>query len=298
MTFQLPSVPVSIGGVLDSALRLFRSTYDRCWPLALLYILLTASFAVAELSILLPLRSMQPGASPTDIMQTMKMMLQALLSPVFIGAIVLLSLGSTVLYGALMLTQTAAAQGAPISLGKALAGGLWRLPAAVAAALLCAVVICAGTALFAVPGYYMVISQAPVGWFLFIPAMVFAIYLMGKLQLVYPALYVEKAGPLRAFGISWQLMRRRWWRGVIIVTVTFVIIYVISLAFNLVGLIGTQFVPVDPLPRAILQTLIGQIPYLVVMPVLIAVYLSIYHDFKLRSQGGDLAAQLGTVRQA
>ena len=37
MSYQLPVAPLSIGGVLDSAIRLYRDCMRRCWILSLLY---------------------------------------------------------------------------------------------------------------------------------------------------------------------------------------------------------------------------------------------------------------------
>jgi hypothetical protein len=50
--------------------------------------------------------------------------------------------------------------------------------------------------------------------------------------------------------------------------------------------------------RVMAVTVTAQLSALVAVPALAAVYMALFHDFKLRSQGGDLAARAAALRQA
>jgi hypothetical protein len=94
-----------------------------------------------------------------------------------------------------------------------------------------------------------------------------------------------------ALGISWGLIEGHWWRAAMILTVGIIIVAVISVVFSTVG--GLVFIvhPVDPMSLILDQEVITAVERVFVTPMIPAVMVAMYYDFKLRREGGDLAAR-------
>jgi hypothetical protein len=268
MTYELPTAPLSIGGVLDSAIRLYRDSIRRSWILALLYSVILGIFgffwslAVNE--------AVVPGSKPS--FQT----LAAIFSPAAIAGFAVATLVSMTFYGALMKTLSLWAKGDEShSLGGVIAVGVRRLPAVVLGAVVFVLAMMIGLILLVVPG----------------------IYIFGKFQLWMPAIFVDDASAMDAIGISWRLTRGRWWRGTAILTVALIMLYVFSLPQALVsGIITVSHW--NPVESAIVTQLIAVVSSTIVVPMFAAILIVMYHDFKLRSEGGDLATRMGALRKA
>jgi hypothetical protein len=272
MRYELPAAPLSIGGVIDNAIRLYRDSLRRCWILALLYSALLGVFGVFWGLALA--QSTQGVASGT---KDPRLALAALVNPAMMWGFALSMLVSLVFYGALMKTVSAWAKGdESLSLGGALAVGLRRLPAAVLGAVIYGLAIVIGLILLIVPG----------------------VYFFGKLQLWLPAMYVDDAGPVQGLGVSWRLTSGRWWRGTIILTVALAIIYVFTLALSLVSGAVTALAHLSLTDSTILGQVFGVVANMIVLPMFVAILIVMYHDFKLRSEGGDLAARVGALGKA
>jgi Na+/H+-dicarboxylate symporter len=96
MKYELPSAPLSVGGVIDSAIRLYRDSFRRCVVVALIYSAVIAAFSIAwGLSLT---QAVMPGAGAANPQR----MLALFFSPVVIGGFVVTSLCSLVFNGALM----------------------------------------------------------------------------------------------------------------------------------------------------------------------------------------------------
>jgi hypothetical protein len=269
MTYELPAAPLSIGGVIDSAIRLYRDSMRRCWSLALLYAVIMGTFGVFWALTLT--KAIVPGS------QDPRQVFAALFSPVAMGGFAFSMLASLVFYGALVKMVSAWAKGdESLSLGSALAAGARRLPAAVLGSLLYVLAFGIGLVLLVVPG----------------------VYFFGKFQLWMTAMFVDDVGAVEGLGISWRLTRGRWWRGTAILTVTLIILYVFALALGLVsGVIGA-LIHLSVTDRAIVNQLFGIVSNVIVLPLSVAIFVVMYHDFKLRSEGGDLAARMGALGKA
>jgi hypothetical protein len=266
---------VSIGGVLDSAIRLYRTTFSRCLPLAILAALCGIAFGVVQ-ALNVPMDTV-PSTDPAEAMRRVTAMMQTMFSPIMLAGYLLVALASLVFNGAIILTEKAIAAGdSSITFGRAVATSLRRLPAAVAASVLATLGMAIGFLLLVIPG----------------------LYLMGKWQLVITSIYMEDAGPLEAFGISWRLTRGRWWRGMAIITVAGVIAYLFIIAFGFLAGIGLALVSAGQQARMIATQVLTQIPVAVFLPLLLAVSIAMFHDFRLRAQGGDLEARANALRQA
>jgi hypothetical protein len=269
---ELPSTPTSIGGVLDSAFRLYRSTFSRCWYLAAVGSALGLVYGIeASMQVPTEARSSDPAEAARVLVQT----LQAFFSP---SLLVLLGVGvlvSCVFSGALIATESGLAlKGPSFSLGKALGVGLRRLPAMLIGGVVWTLIVGVGTALFVIPG----------------------IYFFGKLQLWTIAMFVDDVGPFTALGRSWSLTRQRWWRGVVILSVALVIIAVFSVAFSLLSLAVAGLANLGVTERMILTQVFSLVSNALFLPLSIAITVAMYHDFNLRSRGGDLAARVDALK--
>lgn len=275
MPSLLPSTPVSIGGVLDSAFRLFGKSFSRCWPIALIIALCTGLYGVLYSIVLF--HRLQAAATDLARLTSLTTSYGVLLSPPMLGAEALLLLVSPVCYGALFLTQNAVALGnPPPSLGTALGFGLRRLPAALGLGILTALALALGLILIIIPAFYV----------------------LGKLQLGYVALFVDGEGPVQAMKTSWRLTQRRWWRGITILGVAVIIVYVIDVAFGLVSGLLLLFAHLALTQLTMTAQVASAVAQLIVVPLMTAIALAMYHDFKLRSSGGDLAARVGALGPA
>ena len=217
------------------------------------------------------------GSSAASMTAILQAELNAFTDPIMLALYVVAIVGSLVSSGAMVLTQSSMLQtDAPISLGQALATSVRRLPAMLLAALLSGLALLVGFILLIIPVFY-------VG---------------GKLQLWLAAMFVDNASPLEALSTSWRLTRGRWWRGAGILTIAVVIVYVISLAFGLVAGIAMVVAPLGATGKALVPQAFTLAANVLTFPLFVAVWLAMYNDFKLRSQGGDLAARVGALGKA
>ena len=265
MTYELPAAPLSIGGVLDSAIRLYRDSIRRTLVLALLY-----SAALFAFGLVFALSFSAPALAGRDPRQVLALMF----TPVVLVGFAFAILVSFVFYGALMKTlSTWAAGNQSLSLGEALAVGLRRFPAVLLGGVLNGLAIAIGLILLVIPG----------------------VYFFGKLPLWMAAIFVDDVGAMESLRRSWRLTRGRWWRGATIITVAVIMIYVFALAFGLVaGAIGV-FAHLSITGRQILNQLFSAISNMFVLPMFASILIVMYHDFKLRDEGGDLAARMGAL---
>jgi hypothetical protein len=272
MNYELPSAPLSIGGVLDNAIRLYRYVLPRCWILALLYSGVLAIFTVTLMVPLTKVAAGGGGISP-DPRQALATVFSArtLLGWLFVMVF------SMAVYGALVKMESALARGEPeISVGAALLAGLRRVPAMFFAGLLFGLAVLIASIALLIPG----------------------IYVFGKLQLWLVAMFMEDASALESLKVSWRLTDNRWWRSTIIITVALVLMYVVALAVGLIANIIDVAAHVSLTNRILINQLFSAASNVLVMPLFVAIAVAMYQDFKLRSEGGDLAARVGSLGKA
>jgi hypothetical protein len=269
MNYELPSAPLSIGGVLDNAIRLYRFAIPRCWALSLVYSALIGGFTLF-LVLLLP----QPGtAGSTDPKQALAL----LTSPAMIGGFFVILVVGLGFYGALVKAESVLARGEePLSVGAAIAAGLRRVPGMLLCVVLSSLAIMVGLVALLIPG----------------------IYLFGKLQLWIVAMFMDDAGAVESLKTSWRLTRKRWWRGTTIMTVALILLYVFALACGLISGAISVLAHLSITQRMILNQVFSCLSNLIVFPLLVSVFIVMYHDFKLRSEGGDLAVRMDALGKA
>jgi hypothetical protein len=266
MSYELPAAPLSIGGVLDSAIRLYRDSMRRSWVLALLY---SGALGVFGLVWAVALgKAVGPAAKdPRQILALM-------FSPVMLGGLAIAILVSFVFYGALIKTLSAWAQGNRLlPMGSAIAVGLRRFPAVILGCVINGLAITIGLVLLIIPG----------------------VYFFGKMPLWMPAVFVDDVGAIEGLRISWRLTRGRWWRGAAIITVAVIVIYVFALAFGLVATAINALAHLSLTGSEIVNQLFTVASNMIVLPMFASILIVMYHDFKLRDEGGDLAARMGAL---
>jgi hypothetical protein len=128
--------------------------------------------------------------------------------------------------------------------------------------------------------------------------------LMVSLALCFNIALLEDKGPVDSLTESHRLVWGNWWRTAAILTVGFIIIFVIYLiAGMIIGVItplvvlggGTDNVLLISLVSGLL---VGVLMSLLVTPFYISLAIAIYWDLKLRKDGGDLAARVGALNAA
>jgi hypothetical protein len=280
--YQQPNAPQSIGGVLDSGFQLYRDSVMRVFVLAA-----AASLVAAPLNIAAPY-VLANGLSPGRI------------GAVVAGVIVMWVIISA-LNGAIIARIDSIARLTPLSMQGALATGARRL----AAMLLCGIVISIGAGLVAIPGGILgsllaFMASGTVARILvffcavLIPVSIFAVWVAFGPS----ALIIERLGPLSSLGRSVAIVRGRWWRTAILLTMLGILLGVI---YMLLGAAASIF-----LIASGSAVLAGQVPWYyhvvvtpllsaVAIPMLYALMLAIFYDLRLRHEGGDIAARIAAT---
>ena len=249
--YSLPTAPQPIGGVLADAMRLYRASFSRCWILALVGALLDAIAGGYQTRSLSQLTALSPGDLLSQPLEELSATLTNRIDLVLHSRSLWFSSLAMLLVWLLICTaliqrQHAVAIAREEGIGAAVALSLRRMPSALTASIVSALLIVAGLLLLVVPG----------------------LWLGGMLQLWLVPLCIEDLGPLKALGRSWQLVQRQWWHASTIVGVAVSIVAIVSMV-------------ADALPGAFLSALIS----LFTMPLLTAVMLSAYYDLRLRREG-------------
>ena len=302
--YVTPSAPLSIGGVIDDGIRLYRESFRRCWLLTFL-----PALAFGVWGIILA-RNLPGYVNPYSISPAGQMALarQHPLSGGMILYLVVLSLLSISFQGALAARQAALARGdESFTLGRAFATGFLRLPTFILSAILVYLammgLIAAVMFVIALPAGILlnrlhVVTRvaAPIG----IGVLFFAAILafMGRVQLFMAAIYIDREGPLASLKTSWRLTKGHWWRAMAILTTAMIILMVLYLALSIVSFLGGYLTHNGPVYRFAIAPLVLVATYTVIYPLVAAIWVAMYNDFKLRREGGDLAARVGTLNTA
>jgi hypothetical protein len=278
-----PTAPRAIGGVIDDAIKLYRASFRTCWPIALIGSVVTAAISLYLLSRFPALATVR---DPALMWQMLKP------SPLW-GWLLIPGIASLLLLGAVIACQNALAAGTgPMTVGVALATAFARLHWLLLAVLVGVIFIGFGVGIVLVPVVAASRVLAVLAW------VILGIYLWGRLQLWMVAVFAEDAGTFRAMGVSWRLVGGHWWRSATILTVGIIIVLVISMLFGLVGNLIFVVVRVDRMSVLMGNQLITAVERVFVTPMMPAVLVAMYYDFKLRREGGDLAARTKSLRSA
>lgn len=296
MKYVAPSGPLTVGGVLDNWLRLFRASFGACWALALL-----AAIAGALIQLTITPTLPPPGGTA---LQNYLHYWSTLRGPATALADIALWFVSVVVYGALLAQQTALVRGGEtFSFGAALAKGLSRVPQLLLGTLLLVLIIAAICIPFGIAAAVMIplLRHSPLAILVAVPAVIamviVLIYVTVRLQLWMAVMFSENLGGASSLGRSWDLVKGQWWRVTGVGFVSGIVIWILSAGIGAVGGLVIGFIGIHgTTPDAMLRRVqfigaAGQVSQLLTMPLLTAVWLAMYQDVRLRREGGDLAAR-------
>lgn len=263
-----PAQPQTIGGVLDTTFQLYKASVAKVWVLCLL-----GAIGSALPSIYMVVKG---AGNPGDPMA----MLGAMSSP---GYWLTYLLGITIslwTMGALYLKVNSIGVDAEIGLGEALQSALGRILILVAVTLLFTIALTIGLILLIIPGLILLVS----------------------LMLSFNLAMVENKGPIDSLTGSHNLVWGNWWRSFVIVSVGFIVVFVIYFAVALVIGVVMPLIGLgsdDPLAMVMVTTVaVTLLVSLIVTPFYIALLVALYWDLKLRKEGGDLAARVNALGAA
>lgn len=284
--------PRSVGGVLDEAVRLYRTSFRDLLPfvavsillLALppLYLYLTGLYGPLGVA---PARGMVGG----DFRMYMLILLLVWLAQLIAAAGLLLKLEAIV-------------QGRPLSTPEAWSAAFQCWPRMIGATFLLGLILALAFSLELVPGIALIrdlrsgdLPRILGLAFAFLLLLTPAVYLLNIFQFVMVIVAVEDEGVTRSFGISRRLVKGHWWRSATIMTVAVIMLIVLGLLAQ--GIAGIVAGIVRPPPGALFATL--QISALLSNIIQLGwfpcVLIALYHDLKLRQEGEDLALRVDAL---
>jgi hypothetical protein len=255
-----PTEPHTIGGVLDDAIKLYRSSFANVWVLAF----------CAEIPISVPRLYFEfafKGINPNDYQALFAVIQQSGVGLYYFPIMLVFQ----VFYLAITASIDSVGRGAPLGFGESLGIGLRLLLRSIGMGFCFVVIIVIGTILLVVPG----------------------IYLFGALFLAVVAIVVDDAGVFASLGISWRLTQGHWWRTVTIYSVIAILGLIVAAVLGAV--IGGTFAGifgVRSLPSIVANQVLSFAVGVLIMSLTPSALLSIYYDLKLRREGTDLAQRV------
>jgi hypothetical protein len=255
--YEKPRAPRAVGGVIDDAIKLYRASFRRCAPIAVLGAMVSAGFDLLVLEVAhregLPLTSLE---AIVRVYQEPPVMALNLLQIVLLLA----------LFGALIVTQQAAAESsASPTVGGAIGIGFSRLGRCVLAAVLSTLLILLGCLLI-VPG----------------------IYLSGALCLWPVAMYVDDTGALQSLEASRRLIQGQWWHASTVLAVAMLIALAFSMFAGFIAGVVQLVAGADAAGSSIVQ-IIGAAADVFLLPMLPAAMIALTNDLRLRRRAADVA---------
>ncbi len=256
--------PLEIGDLLDETFRMYRRHF--LLIAAISVILAIPSAALYGLALAWFSTGLAATSSPTD------------LGPVlgFVGAIGASALVSFLFlpfsHSAIVYAACESALGRQVTAGGVFKGVMRRY--------------------FPLLGYWLIFNTltAELAIFLCIAPFILWLWVFVMWVAVVPAMFVEGIGISAAVTRSRQLVQGRWWRTFLILFLTYVLYFVLSIALNgfinlaqgLLGLVVSQFV------ASAITLASGQIIAALIAPVAQIVFVLIYFDLRVRREALDL----------
>lgn len=265
-----PNQPQGVGGVLDTAFHLYKSSLGTVWVIALLTSLMSLVPTLYWLIFGLKDFDLSTIATnPFALYGTPSMVVTTLLSMVV----------SIWGFSALLLRQRALGSDEQMSNGEAFQTALSRVPLIIVATIL-----------------YML--AVVVGLIVIVPGIIFGLSLVMFMTLM----LFERKGPIDALVGSHKLVWGNWWRTAAVLTVAFILLMVLYVAVGIVAGIVTPFVGMasgDILVVSMaVQSVLGAAINVIATPFSTALMIALYWDLKLRKEGGDLAARVNALSAA
>ena len=257
--YVLHTEPQSAGGILDTAYKLFRASFSS-------QLVLAAAIAVL---MTLPLAALAWAGAMTDPFA----ILDLIFSLRVLGACVALAIACATLYAAMMLRMEAFAQGENITTVEAVTAALRDLPRITVATLAFIIVVFVGCCLLVVPGLVLVQS----------------------LMFYLPAIALDDRGAVESLGYSHRLVWGSWWRTAGIWGFGLLLSTVVVYVATAIGLVLTVL-PIELGALGVLEIVTQALATLVVTPFLVALWLELYRDLKLRKSLASASVNVDGVR--
>jgi hypothetical protein len=290
-----PTAPRSIGGILDDAVRLYRDSFAKAWPLALCaqlalavpLLFIRTQFAAVSGATANPMANpMAAAANPAAAMAVFK-------SPgIWLSylAVMLVTIG---FYNALLVLIDGLAAAKMETFGRSLSAGFRLLPRTLLLFLAMFAVAVIGTAIV---GILVSIIHVPivVGILVAASAALF-LYAWGRAFLANIALVVEDAGAFSSLGMSWGLIKNHWWRTAAVYTIAVIMGIVFYLVIGILSGVAIAVLHSSINIAMIVSQLVSIIGGTVLMSFVPAVLLVTYYDLQLRKGGADLASRVNAL---
>jgi hypothetical protein len=298
--YQKPSVPRSIGGVLDDTMQLYKASFSRCLVPALLM-----GVAVALLAIYQTSRIPLSGSSADLQAYLAQGSTASATSSLFSLVGLLLDL---VFYSIMIYIIAAVSRGEPQPVGASVAASMRRLPANIGATLLLAIIgivpflpllVAMGGHLSSGATIAQIAARIGPSFLVCLVLLVPITYVLVRMMLYMVPLVGESQGPLRSLAASWRLVGGNWWRTLTLVGVMAIIVYVLTIV--ILAIAGGIALMVVGIPKgagqvlgaaAMVAAIVGGGLRIISGPLMAALLVSIYQDLVLRKGGGDLEARL------
>lgn len=267
-----PTQPQGIGGVLDTAFQLYKSSLGSVWVISLLTALM--SLVPTLYWLLFGLKGFDVSVLATNpfAMYTDNPSLIA----VSLLSVVLSMWGMS----ALLIKQRAVGSDEQMSTGEAFQAALSRAPLLIVTLILYLVAFIVGTILLVVPGVILGLSL-----------------IMSMALVVF-----DRKGPIDALVGSHKLVWGNWWRTCAVFTVAFILMMVIFMAVGIVATVVTPFAGMASgdffVVTMAVQSVLSATANVFMTPFTSAVLIALYWDLKLRKEGGDLAARVNALSAA
>ncbi|MDX1434111.1 MAG: hypothetical protein R3286_16840 [Gammaproteobacteria bacterium] len=251
--YTLPEAPGSIGETLDAGFKLLAA----CFKHVIGWTLLMA--AILYLPIGLAGAWLVNGGEPDPGVFVL------LIPGIFIGIVVYLVVYLGVVHRVGVIA-TGRLEPMRASMGVALRR-TWRV---VLAGLVYMLVVTIGMVLFIVPGVLFMLSM---GFYMF-------------------CILLDGDGVFESLGRSHRLVWGKWWRTALIASVVMVIYMIAVSAISIPMYMINAFVVESPALQSVISHLGEMIATAVTAPVWVSVFVVVFHDLKLRTEGQDLEARV------
>jgi hypothetical protein len=245
--YAIATQPRNAGAILEAAVALCRAAFPSQLILA----------GTATALAYLPLLALTYSGAATDVF----MLLNLIMSMRALLAGLVLALACAALYAAMLTRMEAVALGKQMSLAEAMASAVRHLPQVLIASALFLLIVTLGS-IVVIPGI------------IFFQSMMF--YL--------PAIMLDDKDATSSLAYSHTLVWGLWWRTAAVwgagLLISTVLVYIGAAA----GLV-VSVLPIDLSALALIEILAQALMTLVITPFLIALWLELYRDLKLRKEG-------------
>lgn len=269
--YTAPQAPQSIGGVIDGSIELFKASFRSCWLASLLYAIAAGAIGTwMQMRTIAVLGTTSRSANPFDALRVYG-------TPAYGAGSLLLMLIALLFNLMLIATIVDVARGREGGNALSRAGTVlaW-LPGVVIATILVAMACGIGLVLLVIPGIYLAVR-----WSVWLAA-----------------LADERRGAFAALGTSWRLVGGNWWRVTVVLFVAFVVVSVLTMLFGFFGGLVAGIFGADLVTTVLLTQVTSAIGQVLYLPAISSALVAVYLDLKLRKDGVDLEARIGSLGTA